>query len=72
MLNLRKISIDETYLYVGNILFLCKKGNNIFLSEIHLTKPTNCKDGCLYVDDILAKVCRPIDELDELYLILEE
>jgi hypothetical protein len=56
--------------------YLCVRDNiSIFVSDISLlakpdhTMPPNCKEGCLYVDDVVNKVCVPIDKLDEIYEI---
>lgn len=55
--------------------YLCVRGYRVWASDIRLvanpdhTLPKNCSKGCLYVDDVYAKCCTPINHLDEIYLI---
>ena len=55
--------------------YLCKDGEgNIFVSHLYLCrdgfgKRKNCQDGHAYVDEVLII---PIDELSEIYLIVED
>jgi hypothetical protein len=55
--------------------YLCVRGYRVWVSDIRLienpdrTLPKNCSKGCLYVDDVYAKCCTPINRLDEIYLI---
>ena len=57
--------------------FLCRHGTRFFVACIQLnpdpdrTMPPNCEDGCLYVDDVIDKCCKPINRLDEIYEIEE-
>lgn len=59
-----------------NHLCLPQKGNP-FVSTVRLTNPdfslpANSEYGCLYVDDVRGRVCIPINQLKELYTIIEE
>ena len=59
----------------GENRYLCVQGYRIFVSMIRILKkpdfsmPKNCSAGCLYVDDTYDKRCKPINLLDEIYLI---
>jgi hypothetical protein len=63
--------------YLGEEYFLCHHDHKWFTSVIYLNRnndksmPSNCADGCLYVDDIAGKAAIPIHFLRELYLIKE-
>lgn len=68
---------QETPNYPEDTRFLCRKGEYIFASYLKLNKtpdrtmPSNSKYGCFYVDGGHCGVpCIPIDELDEMFLIL--
>ena len=47
-----------------------------FVSTVNLTEPDfslppNCDYGCLYVDHVQGRICIPINQLKELYMIAE-
>ncbi len=75
ILNPQQALADRLETRYPNHWALCVRGYRIWVSDIRLcenpdhTLPRNCTKGCLYVDDVFAKCCTPINHLDEIYLV---
>ena len=80
MLSLKKLdhhNVESFFPLDEDARYLCSRRGDFFTSDLGLTGGDwsllkNCEQGCVYVDHVSVSTCYPINELDELYLILEE